>query len=94
VATEPKAIDITNLPELARIAQEVRDTNEPCILRQGDEDLAVLMPARSTKKKRRRTQPVTHDDAIFRLVGIGRSGIPGGVSDKKHEYLARAYRPD
>jgi hypothetical protein len=44
-------------------------------------------------EKSPKAKPVTSEDALFRLIGIGKSGIPGGVSGKKHEYLARAYRP-
>jgi len=32
-------------------------------------------------------------ELLFQLVGIGRSGIPGGVSGKKHEAIKRAKRP-
>jgi hypothetical protein len=42
---------------------------------------------------RPKAKSVTRDDALFRLIGLGNNGIPGGVSGKKHEYLARAYRP-
>jgi hypothetical protein len=30
----PKRIDISRIPELLSMAQEVRSTNEPCILQQ------------------------------------------------------------
>jgi hypothetical protein len=91
----PNRIDISRMPELLSIAQEVQSTNEPAILQQESEDLAILSPVLPKNKKRSKTtaQPVTRDDALFRLIGIGKSGIPGGVSGKKHEYLARAYRP-
>jgi hypothetical protein len=46
-----------------------------------------------TENSETKAKPVTSEDALFRLIGIGKSGIPGGVSGKKHEYLARAYRP-
>jgi hypothetical protein len=90
---EPKRIDISSIPELLSIAQEVRSTNEPRILQQESEDLAILSPVLPKKRSQTKAQPVTSDDALFRLIGIGKSGIPGGVSGKKHEYLARAYRP-
>jgi len=90
---EPKRIDISSIPELLSIAQEVRSTNEPRILQQESEDLAMLSPVRPKKRSQITAQPVTSDDALFRLIGIGKSGIPGGISGKKHEYLARAYRP-
>ena len=89
----PKRIDISRIPELLHLAQEVRSTNEPRILQQDSEDLVLLSPVRPKKRPQTKAQPVTSDDALFRLIGIGKSGIPGGVSGKKHEYLARAYRP-
>jgi hypothetical protein len=90
---DPKRIDISRMPELLHMVQEVRITNEPRILQQDSEDLALLSPVRPKKRSQTKAQPVTSDDALFRLIGIGRSGIPGGISGKKHEYLARAYRP-
>jgi hypothetical protein len=89
----PKRIDVSRIPELLHLAQEVRSTNEPRILQQESEDLAILSPVWPKKRAKATAQPVTSDDALFRLIGIGKSGIPGGVSGKKHEYLARAYRP-
>jgi hypothetical protein len=93
MAKEPKRIDISRIPELLSMAQEVRATNEPAVLQQESEDLALLSPVRPKKRSQTTAQPVTSDDALFRLIGIGKSGIPGGMSGKKHEYLARAYRP-
>ena len=90
---EPKRIDISNIPELLSIAQEVRSTNESAVLQQESEDLALLSPILPKKRSQTKAQPVTSDDALFRLIGLGKSGIPGGVSGKRHEYLARAYRP-
>ena len=93
MAKKPKRIDISRIPELLSMAQEVRATNEPAVLQQESEDLALLSPVRPKKRSKTTAQPVTSDDALFRLIGIGKSGIPGGISGKKHEYLARAYRP-
>jgi len=89
----PKRIDLSRIPELLHLAQEVQSTNEPRILQQESEDLALLSPVGPKKRSQAKAQHVTSDDALFRLIGIGKSGIPGGVSGKKHEYLARAYRP-
>jgi hypothetical protein len=93
MAKEPKRIDISQIPELLSMAQEVQSTNESRILQQDSEDLALLSPVQPKKRSQTKAQPVTSDDALFQLIGIGKSGIPGGVSGKKHEYLARAYRP-
>ena len=43
-------------------------------------------------RARRKTGILKPDDALFRLIGIGEGKTPGGVSGKKHEALARAYR--
>ena len=90
---EPQRIDISSLPELLKLVQEVRTTNEPAVLQQESEDLALLSPVRPASRSKTTAKPVTRDDALFQLIGIGKSGIPGGVSGKKHEYLVRAYRP-
>lgn len=39
-----KVVDIGGMPELVRLAEEVRATHEPRVLRRGGEDLAVLTP--------------------------------------------------
>ena len=94
MAKELKRIDISNNPALLRIVEEVQQTSQPCILRRDSEEVAILSPATRRKRSAPVAQPVTHDDALFRLIGIGKSNIPGGISGKKHEYLARAYRHD
>ncbi len=93
MAQELEAIDISSSPELLRLAEEVHRTGQPRSLRRNGEDVAVLMPAPPRKKGSTRARPVTREDPLFALIGIGKSGIKGGVSEKKHEYLARAYRP-
>lgn len=30
--------------------------------------------------------PLTQEDALFSLIGIGESKVPGGAASKKHEY--------
>jgi hypothetical protein len=52
LATELKAVDISNVPELLRIVEEVRATNEPRILRRASEDLAILTPAKPGRRWR------------------------------------------
>lgn len=89
---ELKRIDVTTIPELLRIAEEVHATGEPWVLRRDREDLAVVMPAKALKRRSMRGRPLTRNDSLFRLIGIGKSEIPGGVSGKKHDYFAEAYR--
>jgi hypothetical protein len=52
MAKEPKRIDISSIPELLHIAHEVQRTNEPRLLRQDNEDVAILMPIKAPPKRR------------------------------------------
>lgn len=90
MARELKAIDISNMPELLRIVEEVRATHEPRVLKRDNEEVAILTPTRPAKKRIPRGKPFTKDDPLWNLVGIGRSGL-GDVSENKHKYLAEAY---
>ena len=63
MAQPTATIDITDLPELRRIVEEVRATREPRVLRAGDEDLAVLTPL-ATGHRSDPTETRT-DDEIF-----------------------------
>ena len=86
----PKRIDISSIPELLSMAQEVRSTNESRILQQESEDLAMLTPIKPVAKRSLRGKPTSTDDPLWKLVGIGHSG-KGDISENKHKYLADAY---
>jgi hypothetical protein len=59
-------------------------------IKQDSEDLAILTPVKPVAKRSARGKPVTKDDPLWNLVGIGHSGR-GDVSANKHKYLAEAY---
>ena len=86
-----KRIDISSIPELLSIAQEVRSANEPRILKKDSEDLVIITPIKMVAKRRAKGKPVTKNDPLWNLVGIGSSGGPGDISTNKHKYLAEAY---
>jgi hypothetical protein len=88
VAREVKAIDVKDMPEALKIAEDVEATDEPRILRRGSKPLAVVMPL--PRRHRTKGKPLQPDDPLFDLVGIGDSG-QGDVSENKHRYLADAY---
>ncbi len=87
-----KAVDIGSMPELVRLAEEVRQSGEPLVLQENARPVAILRPIRYRRNMSHKPCPVTRDDPLFQLVGIGQSAIPGGISEKKHEYLLRAHR--
>jgi hypothetical protein len=89
-----ETIDLRELPELECFADRVQASGTPLLLQKDNETVAVLRPARSRYgSSDRRSRPLREDDPLFQLIGIGHSGIPGGASGRKHEQLARAYRP-
>jgi hypothetical protein len=85
-------IDISNMPELLKLVEGLGPDQEGRVLRRDGQDVAVLIPLRRRSTPPSKAKPVTADDPIFKLVGAGRSGIPGGISERKHEYLAEAKR--
>lgn len=83
-------IDVSSLAEISLIAEEVQRTREPKVLRKHGEDVALIVPIKPSR--RRSGRPLTEADPLFELIGIGRSGIPGGMSERKREALLKAHR--
>lgn len=83
-------VDISNEPALVKLAEEASEIGVSFVLQVNSKDVAFLTPAR--REKRKGGQALTSEDALFRLVGIGSSGIPGGISGHKHEALRSAKR--
>lgn len=42
---EAERIDISNMPDLVRLAEEVAQTRKPRLLTRGEEEVALLSPA-------------------------------------------------
>ena len=94
MAKELESLDVTDSPELLQLAQEVAETGVSRVLRTADGELAVLKPVSKSRKRVPRGRPLTKDDPFYKLIGIGQSGVPNSdASERKHEILARAYRP-
>lgn len=70
-----RAIDVSNVPELLRIAEEVRSTQDPCLLKRDGEDLAVLMPAERAQKGKPTRSVATADHEAFRSAFGGWKGL-------------------
>jgi hypothetical protein len=47
--SQSASIDVSDLPDLKRVAEEVRDRQEPIVLRSGDAEIAVVTPIRPPK---------------------------------------------
>jgi hypothetical protein len=86
-------IDVTNQPELLRIAEEVHASQEPRVLRRNHQDLAIVTPVRPTSARQSRGRRLDQHDALLSIVGLAGTleGEPADVSSNKHTYLAEAY---
>lgn len=91
MAKELKPIDISEVPDLLRIAQQVRDSGEPCLLTRAGEEIAILAPVKPARRTGRKSGIVTRGDTLWNIVGMASSDRPGDVARNKHQYLAEAY---
>ncbi len=89
--------DISNAPELLRLAEEVLHTQRAQVLVKAGEELVTVSPARPAKKSRASasSKPRTKGHSLLNFIGIADEGIaadaPTDVSSNKHKYLAKAY---
>jgi hypothetical protein len=67
-------IDISDIPDLLRIVEDMKDAKEPRILKKGNAPVAMLTPFEST------------GEALLRLAAIGGKG-PADLSTRIDEYL-------
>lgn len=87
---EVKHIDISNTPELIRLAEEVQKSNQVTVLTKDGEEMLEVRPPKPAKKKRAKAGPITMDDPLTKLIGIAHSGM-SDISANKHKYLAEDY---
>lgn len=65
MAEHAKSIDISDVPDIVCLAEEVRHAGEPCVLRRDGEELAMVVPlprARASRLKK----PTAEDYEAFR----------------------------
>jgi antitoxin (DNA-binding transcriptional repressor) of toxin-antitoxin stability system len=91
VAGEVLILDIRTIPQLREVVDEVRRTGRPVAIQEDGEEIARIAPARPPRRRRAlRGKPITADDPIWKIVGMGRSEGPGDVSENKYKYLVEA----
>jgi hypothetical protein len=94
MAKELRPIDISNAPDLLRIAEEVRNSGEPRVLRRDSEDLAVLSPVVPIAKRRGRRTPSKADWEAFRASAGGWSDVDTDkLVEDIYESRRRSVRP-
>ena len=71
MAEPRKSIDIGDVPEILRLAEEVRRVGEPRILRRDGEELAVVIPLQQSNRRRRGRAKSEADYVAFRRAAGG-----------------------
>jgi antitoxin (DNA-binding transcriptional repressor) of toxin-antitoxin stability system len=93
-------IDIESITDFPGLIEEVRATENPCVITRGEDEVAMLVPIKSRRPGRvpsRRRSSAKHDDSLLSIIGMLEEIDPDGATDvstNKHEYLARAYRSE
>ena len=72
-----RAVDIRDVPGLARLVEEARAAHEPCILQEDGKDVAVLTPVAPRPKRGRTRRDPQADLAAF----LSASGAWKGLVD-------------
>lgn len=93
MAQERTPIEISQVPQLAQLVADLRRGARQVVLQEHGEDVAVLRVLETDSIRRMQGIPVTAEDPLWNIVGIGCSGGPGDVSRNKYKYLAEAYAP-
>jgi hypothetical protein len=66
-----KRIDINTISDLRSLAEEVRTTKEPRVLRRDSEDIAILMPITSPIRRKAKHHKTKADYAAFHSAAGG-----------------------
>jgi hypothetical protein len=90
MASDGRVIDITNFPELVRIAEEVRASGKPRILRRDGEDLAILRP---TRKRAWRSPSKADYEAFLSSAGSWKDVDTDTFVAQVYESRQRSSRP-
>jgi len=90
VVAEPAVLDITRSPEVRRIAELVRTSGEPLLLRAGDTDIAILTPVMVGSQRGRRKRTVEEQATALSAFG----GWVGNVDGERLKEDVLAARGD
>lgn len=84
-----RSVDVDELAQLVPLLDELGRTRAPLVLRRAEQAVAILSPVPRPAVRRRARRVLTEDDALFALIGISDSGVPGGFSANKREAYRR-----
>ena len=102
MAVERQALDITALPELSRLADEVQRSHQPQVWRRGGQDVAVLVPIATAMRTPAPYNPalaallrkLPENSVIARTAGALHTDQPFLGYDEERERAAAAIAAD
>jgi hypothetical protein len=86
--SHPTPIDITNMPDLVRIAEEVEASKKPRELKRENKPIALITPIVQTKPQRKRGKTTFDPEAFKATAGILK-GLIDAEQLKKDIYESR-----
>jgi hypothetical protein len=94
MAEHIEPLDVTQAPDVERLAEDVAKSGIPRLLRRNGESLAVIQPLapRSAPSRSRRT--ASPNRWLNSLIGIGESVPHADVSANVHAHVADAIRSE
>ena len=84
-------VDVTASPDLMQLAEELEKSGVGCLLVRGDEEVALMTPARpKTTQSPGRATSRRDPGRILNIIGLGSSKEPSNIARHKDEYIADA----
>jgi hypothetical protein len=87
--SQPTPLDITNMPDLVRIAEEVEATNKPRVLKRDNTPLAILTPV--TKKQSARAKQKAIKETLA-LAGAWKD-LPSDQMEEELDRIRHSSKP-
>ncbi len=92
---EATSIDISTMPDLARLADEVARTRRPRVLHRNNKAVAVLMPARRTPRRGKKGKTLTQAqrEAVLSTFGAWKGHIDAEQLKREIKEARSDHRP-
>jgi hypothetical protein len=87
------SIDISNMPELLELAEEVSGTHTPRVLKRDNEELAVVVPLPPPSRRRSRSKTAADYEAFRRAAGGWKDVDTDKLIEDIYESRRRSSRP-
>ncbi len=87
--SQPLPIDITNMPDLVRIAEEVEATNQPRVLKRDNTPIAILTPV--TKKQPAKAKQQAIEETLA-LAGAWKD-LPADQMEEELDRIRHSSKP-